>query len=280
MAEILSIVLTEYGFLEVERPGRSETLWPGDKTRMGRGALEFHKGAEGAYFVMRLTGSGKLAFPPLTLEEEVPYNIGPKYAHQIVDPRDERDPILRVLRELGVPIGKLRFLKEGQTLSFKLHASDWGFDGSAKAVFTDQETIYCEADGVCEKSSPRLFSPKVVVKVWKNWREGYDYALTDFEWVDQGNADIDKVWVVPGVDPALLREVLTPAVEWVKAGQWYHRDGEDECKQEVEVPETDQYADYDPADDIAAAVASDEPDCDACHHPGPACTSCPVRTTV
>jgi hypothetical protein len=63
--------------------------------------------------LVRCSGSGQVQYR-FRFAGDGEYRAGPEFAHRVKSPEEERDPIKRVLREVGVPVSKIRRLTVGE----------------------------------------------------------------------------------------------------------------------------------------------------------------------
>lgn len=83
----------------------------GQRVGLGMGGVELHLTPKTGLHVVRFSGSGNVNYV-LKLTRDGEYRLGPSYGHRVKKASEETDPILRVLRVLGIPVTNFRRTSE------------------------------------------------------------------------------------------------------------------------------------------------------------------------
>ena len=139
--------------------------------------------------------------------------VGPRYAHRVVNPADEVDPLKRVLRERGIGLSQVKWMEQGETLEVSEFSCDiqrsysagtstrrWKTDGKVEVAgenvkFSPQTNQYCGPEA---HSSIRII--------------GGSWAVASGQYVQVNGLITSRIWEVaiwPGCDPAKLAEALS-----------------------------------------------------------------------
>lgn len=102
--------------------GGTGTVRPGEEIPFGVGYLQVFRSG-GRISVRRLSGSRNVTYV-MTLMPGEAYRLGARYGHRLRKPSEERDAILRVLREENVPVSRLVRMEEGGKLEYVEHLRD------------------------------------------------------------------------------------------------------------------------------------------------------------
>lgn len=102
--------------------GGTGTVRPGEEIPFGVGYLQVFRSG-GRISVRRLSGSRNVTYT-VTLTPGETYRLGARYGHRLRKASEERDAILRVLREEGVPVSRLVRMEEGGKLEYAEHLRD------------------------------------------------------------------------------------------------------------------------------------------------------------
>lgn len=103
--------------------GVTGTLRPGEEMAFGVGYLQVYRNSGGRISVRRLSGSRSVTYT-VTLTPGETYRLGARYGHRLRKACEERDPLLRVLREEEVPVSRLVRMEEGENLEYVEHLRD------------------------------------------------------------------------------------------------------------------------------------------------------------
>ncbi len=153
--------------IDYEYLGQKGSLRPGEELPFGVGYLQVFSEKGGRIGVRRLSG-GRNETYALILRTGETYRLGARYGHRVRRPDKEQDPIIRVLREEGVPVSHLVRMKAGETLEYTdrirdisrfsrpVSMSRWHSDGFAilgeKTIIREYPGTHCfpdsESDGV------------------------------------------------------------------------------------------------------------------------------------
>lgn len=96
--------------------GGTGTVRPGEEMAFGVGYLQVFRSC-GRISVRRLSGSRNVTYT-VTLTPGEEYRLGARYGHRLRKASEERDPLLRVLREEEVPVSRLVRMEEGGKLEY------------------------------------------------------------------------------------------------------------------------------------------------------------------
>lgn len=102
--------------------GVTGTIQPGEEMAFGVGYLQVFSSG-GRISVRRLSGSRNVTYT-MTLILGETYRLGARYGHRLRKASEERDPLLRVLREEGVPVSRLVRMEKGETLEYVEYLRD------------------------------------------------------------------------------------------------------------------------------------------------------------
>jgi hypothetical protein len=86
----------------------------GESVKSGLGSIEFRKTQKTGLHMVRLSGSGRFKYA-LPLSKDGTYRMGPSWGHRVKDPVEEKNPLIRVCRELEIPISNVNIVM-GKTL--------------------------------------------------------------------------------------------------------------------------------------------------------------------
>lgn len=115
---------------------------------MGVGSIELRNTPKMGLHIARFSGGGRFVYS-LRLWPGSRYRLGPDRGHRVVPPREEKDPIKRVLRELDIPVSRLvrteaPTLEVGERWYDNHHCgvgrdtTEWVTDGQKTLLSTEQ----------------------------------------------------------------------------------------------------------------------------------------------
>lgn len=190
--------------------GVTGTVRPGEEVPFGVGYLQVLRSG-GRVSVRRLSGSRNVTYT-VTLTPGETYRLGARYGHRLRKASEERDPLLRVLREEEVPVSRLVRMEEGENLEYVEHLRDVSRFSSPASM------TRWHSDGVAERGdkvvlrrydhiNPHCFpdSEEVGVIQDAHWAILETIATT----LGGGlSRDITRVHVWPSCDAEELRQAI------------------------------------------------------------------------
>lgn len=190
--------------------GVTGTVRPGEEMAFGVGYLQVSRSG-GRISVRRLSGGRNVTYT-MTLNPGETYRLGARYGHRLRKPSEELDPLLRVLREEGVPVSRLVRMEEGENLEYVEHLRDvarfsspasmtrWHSDGTA--IRGEREVLRRY-----EHINPHCFPDSEEVGVIQD----ATWAILETISTSLGGGltrDIAKVHVWPDCDAEALRQAI------------------------------------------------------------------------
>lgn len=191
--------------------GVTGTLRPGEEMAFGVGYLQVYRNSGGRISVRRLSGSRSVTYT-VTLVPGETYRLGPRYGHRVRRPDEEKDPILRVLREESVPVSRLVRMGEGEDLEYVERLRDVArFSSPASMTRWHSDGVAERGDKVVlrryEHINPHCFPDSEEVGVIQD----ATWAILETISTTTGGGlsrDITRVHVWPDCDAEELRQAI------------------------------------------------------------------------
>ncbi len=187
----------------------------GQRVGMGLGKIELRNTPKAGLHVVRFSGSGHFSYS-LKLTRDGEYRLGPNRGHRVVTPSEETDPIKRVLREMEIPVSKLRRMNEREALPISTFSCDiWRAypEGTTNNYYiTDGReetkiTSYKDMTPVNQHCGPEVHEAGYIANA--------TYAIEVVKRVHMNSSIgtyIGEVAVWPTCDPTILANALAPVV--------------------------------------------------------------------
>ncbi len=187
-----------------------DTIANGRLVRYASG-IGYFKLSEDGKTITRFSGSGRKSWS-YTFKKPGEYRVGPRYAHRVIKPEDEPDPIKKVLREEKVGLSKVRWMKKDEILeSFEFFCDIrrayppgtstrvWKTDGKVEVLHSEVKSMehinqYCDPEVRCS------------VKI-----TNATYAICVGNYVQMNGVVVKRLWEVaiwPNCDPQQLKKIL------------------------------------------------------------------------
>ena len=204
-------VAEQDGGVRLAGDNSGKVYMPGEKFSLGMGTIEVRDTTACGLHVARFSSSGKYSWSQIIRPGER-YRLGPDYGHRVKRAEEETDPILKVLRELDIPVSLVKKYSEGQVLGMTEFIRDvfrmnhpasghsWKTDGKIQYIGEDRIKSYKDINQHCADDVSRegiIVDPTWAVEIgeYKAMAGGVYERIT-------------KIVVWPSCKPEVLKEAL------------------------------------------------------------------------
>ncbi len=214
MAKYTDITVSASGAVTIVNNGIEAPFNVGQNIKMGLGSIELRKTQKAGLHVVRLSSGGHFKYS-LKLNREGTFRLGPDHGYRVVAPEEEKDPIKKILREMNLPISKLRIMGAGETLEISTYSCDIHRaypDGTETNEWKTDGKEQTEVDSFVDMRKVNQYcAPEVSAK---GTIAGATYAVEVVQHAHNSNIGtyIGKIVVWPNCDPRMLANVLAPIV--------------------------------------------------------------------